>query len=421
MISNIPVRISEGIRMIAGTDSDNPVSCNAHEVISQQLVFVRLAALSSRPDQKDAAVHYEKGHEKLLAAFYDQQIPWATVIVGDGSVFTFYLGIPSHGHYGPLLHSVFPGIDFAEETISAADIIAWLSPTPYLATMTGNPAPLTPEPSRDMQQTPSTTTKTEGPYGIDLFLQATRGHCMAYVVYAQPILTQTVEGAIRWFNSEELEVRSTYLRRGTIEENNNPEALRYCELLLAAKEKFSQGQKTGMWQVRTLVLADHPTGLACGIQALIASFANPANKPQPLRVRRCNQGPYSEESIPGPPPHIGGSGLHCAVPVGGLTRHQNASLGRLRGSVLIGSVHCWRIRCNRKDCRNWHENETLVRDRIKCSLQARSCHRRAGIRQDPIGTVPLLATLARASNSQPCYRAVRQIGIQKTASYDRHG
>jgi hypothetical protein len=89
---------------------------------------------------------------------------------------------------------------------------------------------------------------------------------------------------------EEQDIRSTYLRPGTVEENNNPLAQRYVSLLQAARQRMEAGMQSGMWNVQAYLMAESHDALARGGQALAGSFAGRDSLPQPFRVRSCRLG-----------------------------------------------------------------------------------------------------------------------------------
>jgi hypothetical protein len=96
-----------------------------------------------------------------------------------------------------------------------------------------------------------------------------------------------VEASLALLAEEEQELVSAHLRHGSAEENNNPIARHYLDLLRAAHEKHEMGTRQGMWDTYVFLLAEDREQLAVGTDALLGAFASPESRPQSIRVLSC--------------------------------------------------------------------------------------------------------------------------------------
>lgn len=156
---------------------------------------------------------------------------------------------------------------------------------------------------------------------LESVFQTLQGTRWAYLVLARPVSQAEIRQALAGLAFDERELVSAYLRHGTAEENNNPHAKYYLELLQAAHKQHEIGIRQGMWNVHAVLLADQQDRLLLGSQTLLGAFAGPDSKPQPIRIRPCL-----------PPGRAAGH----ALPDTSLTTWEAAALARLPAEEFAG-------------------------------------------------------------------------------------
>ncbi|MFZ4397717.1 MAG: ATP-binding protein [Kiritimatiellia bacterium] len=132
--------------------------------------------------------------------------------------------------------------------------------------------------------------------GLESLFESMAGVRWAYMVLARPLNDQELNEDLQRTEMELQETNSAYLRRGSAEENNNPQVTRYVALLESAQEKLIQGQKHGMWDVQSYLMTDTMSDCERGTQALHAAFSGPDSAPQPLRIKSGSRNGIREPS-----------------------------------------------------------------------------------------------------------------------------
>ena len=106
---------------------------------------------------------------------------------------------------------------------------------------------------------------------------------------ARPVTRPEVDQTLNHLASEERETRSAFMRKGSAEDGNNPQAQHYVELLRVARENHLTGRSIGMWDVGVYLHTSNPNDLVEGSRALHSVFTGTRNQPQPIRVNVCER------------------------------------------------------------------------------------------------------------------------------------
>jgi len=278
-------QIADRIRQLEGWQegSGGPVFV-PRTVLARDMGLVRLKTLSRfwgrAATGPSELVHWQ---ERLLAGLCGNAIPWVYLVMGEANGLAIYFGLP--GGSGVLqtwethLSAALPGCEFCEgpKTVPIVDKLIRL---PWAVTMTGNP-------SLPAVHQEAVNVATIARPGIESVFRTMQGTEWAYAVFGRPVSQREVQETLSLAMQEERELVSTYLRRGTAEEANNPQAQHYLDLLRATRNHHELATRQGMWDIYVLLLARVPDRLALGTQALLAAFAGPESRPQPIRVRAC--------------------------------------------------------------------------------------------------------------------------------------
>ena len=283
-VPTLPLQITAGIRRLEGpVGAETPVFA-PHSVFAGDLELVRVDALSRF--WNNSALGFgtlESRHEKLLAGLCNDAIPWAYVVLGNASGIAVYLALPGGkdgiGTWASTLSATFPACEVSKGP-SLDCLVSALTQLPWGSTMTGNPSLSMARPKPNAEKlTPHAT--------LESVFRAMQGGNWAYLVLGRPVSQGDVQQTLAGLAYEERELVSAYLRRGSAEENNNPQAKHYLDLLQAARKKHEMGTRVGMWKVHVVLLAAERDRMLLGTQALLSAFAGPESRPQPIRIRPC--------------------------------------------------------------------------------------------------------------------------------------
>ncbi len=318
MSSGETLHIAAAIRRLEGPIGTEPSAFAPHAVFARDLELIRLDGVSRF--WNNSALGFgslESRHEKLLTGLSGDAVPWAYVVLGDARGINVYLGLPGGKNgtntWASTLLAAFPGCELSPGP-SVRHLVRALTQLPYGLAVTGNPSLSTsrPRPNSDKP----------GPHAtLESVFRTMQGGSWAYLVFGRPVALEDIQQTLACLAREERELVSAHLRRGSAEENNNPEAKHYLELLQAARKKHETGVRQGMWTVHVVLLATERERLALGGQALLSVFAGPESRPQPVRTRPCLP---REGGCSGPLPNT------C------LTTPEAAALARLPAEEFAG-------------------------------------------------------------------------------------
>ena len=194
-----------------------------HSVFSGDFGLIRIDALSrfwANPELGFGTL--ESRHEKLLAGLYNDAVAWTFVVLGDPSGISVYLGLPGGQDrldmWAPTLSAVLPGCELSAER-SVGQMVGALTRLPWGAAMTGNP-------SSSIARAKSHGEKPAPQATLEPFFRTMEGGDWAYLVLGRPVSQDEIQQTLAGLAYEERELVSAHLRRGSAEENNNPQAKR---------------------------------------------------------------------------------------------------------------------------------------------------------------------------------------------------
>ncbi len=278
------LQITAGIRRLEGPLGPETPVFTPHSALAGDLELIRVNALSRFWNSSDIGFGtLELCHEKLLAGLCNDAIPLAYVVLGNANGISVYLALPGGKNgidtWSPTLSAAFPGCEVSRGP-SVDHLVNALNQLPWGAAMTGNPSLSMNRPRLNAEKpTPHAT--------LESVFRTMQGGNWAYLVLGQPVSQEEIQQALAGLVCEERELVSAYLRRGSAEENNNPQAKHYLDLLQAARKKYETGTRQGMWKVRAVLLAAERDRMLLGAQALLSVFSGPESRPQPIRIRPC--------------------------------------------------------------------------------------------------------------------------------------
>jgi len=234
--------------------------------------FLRISALpqfsSKRTPEQDTSEKKDVGMQDFLTGLYLQQQALVYIILSHENKVKVLFGLP-HGMLSQLadmLRGAHPGILLEE--MASEPVALELQSLPFCAAVRGTPSP-----------------KKEN--GIDRLLHGLSGNRWAYAVIAHPLDNKMISDTVEKFAAELRRVKNAFLRSYTAEQDNNPLAQYYLDLLKAAFEQYKVGHVQGCWESETFFFTDSKTILASGMALLGSIFCGDQSLPSPLRVYPC--------------------------------------------------------------------------------------------------------------------------------------
>ena len=278
--------IEERIRNLVRADYDDIAQPDFPDrQLSPQISFFRIAELARFwDDPQTGGESLAERQQRLITSLYGIKTPWTYVVLGEGGGTSVFMGIlcreGGESSWPQRFAAQLPGSSWRMDH-SAQQILCKLAGFPIVAGMSGNPSIGT---CGDRK----TKTDFRSP-GLESLFESMAGIRWAYMVLAQPLTDQELTENIRKIETDLQESTSAFRRRGSAEEDGNPQITRYIELLDSAHEKLLQGQRHGMFDVQTYLLTDTAHDCERGTQALHAAFRGPDSEPQPIRIKVGNR------------------------------------------------------------------------------------------------------------------------------------
>ena len=276
------LRIEDRIRSIERADYDDHACLDLPErQLPPHLTFFRITELARFwDDPQTGGESLLARQQRLITSLVGVRSPWTYVILGEGGAASIFMGLPcrdgEESSWAQRLTAQLPGSLWRVDR-PAQRIIDSLINFPLVAGISGNPSIRN---SDDRQSDPGRSSP-----GLESLFETMAGVRWAYMVLARPLTEQEVADDLRRTEAELLEINGAYRRRGSAEENNNPSVTRYIALLESARQKLTEGQRHGMFDVQSYFMADTSTDCERGTQALYAVFGGPGSEPQPLRIK----------------------------------------------------------------------------------------------------------------------------------------
>jgi hypothetical protein len=273
--------IAARIRKIARADYDGIIHPGLPErEVPAEVTFMRILELARFWNDPDGGESLAKRQQRLVASLYGISCPWAYLVLGEGGITSVFMGLSSpEGEarsWGQRLAAQLPGSVWRVDR-TAGDLLKTLAGFGVIAGISGNPS----LPHEDGDKEAS---RLGGP-GLESLFESMAGLRWAYMVMARPMAEQEVADFLGRNEAELLEINSSHRRRGSSEEDNNPEVTRYVALLESANRRLIQGQKHGMWEVQAYLMTNNMADCRRGSQALHAAFGGPGSEPQPFRIK----------------------------------------------------------------------------------------------------------------------------------------
>ncbi len=235
--------------------------------LPDDLHFLRVLGVGDFRQSPGGLAEYARRHEELFAGFAAAGQPFALFIDGQTpGQMAFHLGVQSPGGtsdaWAHQLRSVFPNCETGE-ALAAQDVLPRLQALPWMGTLLIPPA----QSFLGGPQASFVRSRLEAAWRM--YSRAR----WAFLLWANPVPLPAVKDQLAVLNAEDEECRRAYLRRGTSEESNHPEAQHLLELLGQARTRWRHATCQGLWEVRVLVCADDPDVLADGTRSLAGVIA----------------------------------------------------------------------------------------------------------------------------------------------------
>jgi len=229
----------------------------------------------------------ETAQESFCSGLYAAELPWGFLVLGEPNRISIHFVLPvvtgRSTSWNAAISGVFPGCQLVKD-VSSGHICSKLDDMRFAVAMTGNPF------IGNADENAQRSVRAEGGR-IERILAALRGRTFAYLVVARPVTCPEVDQALNHLASEERETRSAFMRKGSAEDGNNPQAQYYVELLQVARENHLTGRSIGMWDVGVYLHTSNGNDLVEGSRALHSVFTGTRNQPQPIRINVCERRP----------------------------------------------------------------------------------------------------------------------------------
>lgn len=128
----------------------------------------------------------------------------------------------------------------------------------------------------------------EGDDRIEKLCRGLFGARWLYAVYARPVPAAETTAAINDVTEGVRNARVAYMLKTSAVDEQNRLAQRYVELLEADLRRLERGRVTGMWETRTILLADEAATAGRARSLLHSAFGGADSLPDPVRVRPCD-------------------------------------------------------------------------------------------------------------------------------------
>jgi hypothetical protein len=248
--------------------------------------FVRLQSLARFWDSLEAAGQtLEAAQEAFYSGLHAAQLACGVLVLGEATRVSVHFVLPGAGNrwasWSSAIRGAFPGCELAAD-VSSQHVCSQLDKMPFAAALTGNPF------VGNVDESSQRVVRVEGGR-LERILGALRGRAFAYLVVARPVHVAEVNRTLDNLATEEREIRSAFMRKGSSEDGNNPRAQHYLELLRVARENHLAGRNIGMWDVGVYLQTTNRNDLVEGSRALHSAFTGSRNQPQPIRVNVCER------------------------------------------------------------------------------------------------------------------------------------
>ena len=278
------MNLTQRIQLLEGRQFGIATPLRPTEHFGARWGFVKVLSLSRAAEQPAGS---PSGVFQAQQAFFSglaaAGCPWGFLVAGNPASTSVYLALPDYGDMCSMwesrLAACFPGSEFSRVE-AAKDIEQRALALAHVLTVTGNPAVGT------TGGGPSRSQPLMGA-SLETLFRDMRGRHFAYVVLAQPVHQNTIQDSFNRFAAEERELVAMFQRRGSVEENNNPQAKHCVELLRAARNNHQLGLGLGMWDVQVYLRTRTAADLFLGGQALHSAFSGAESRPQPIRIQPC--------------------------------------------------------------------------------------------------------------------------------------
>jgi hypothetical protein len=258
--------LRENIGQLVGYDG--VVGRPAFVELKRRLLRICTLPLSRKVPERDDSEEKDMRTRDFLTGLYLQQQALFYIILSQEKTIKVMFGLP---HAAPsylknILRGAYPGI--LVEEMAPEPVALELRNFPFCAAVQGVPSP-----------------KEEN--GMDKLLYGLGGNCWAYAVIAHPLDDKVISHTMEKFAAESQRVKNAFLRSYTTEQDNNPLAQYYLDLLKAALEQYKVGQIQGCWASEAFLLSSSEASLASGMAILASIFCGDQSLPAHLRVSPC--------------------------------------------------------------------------------------------------------------------------------------
>jgi hypothetical protein len=270
----IPQDLQENISLLERRSLEN-YSPPYPDINRVDAAFFHVLTIGKEPEGSRRKTSTSNPVEELAVGLFGGQSQIAYMLLGELDKISVFYGGPSRPESASLsgiLQASFPYVDM--EGPMDSDTLVPLFELPYCSALTGIPA----------GRRNSLDGRSDH---ISRLIRGLWGGKWAFLVLARPYGLKEIEGAIESLSQKERFFASAYLREGTSERDNNPQARYYHELLSAEKDRFKKGRAQGMFSVEVYIFCPSQETLDRARVLLFSIFSGTNSKPQPLRFHQC--------------------------------------------------------------------------------------------------------------------------------------
>jgi len=375
----IPRSVAAGVSRLQRSQSERPYSSWFTQEIPNSYGFSRIASLAITGAQGAECAALQASTATFLRGHTATETPWAFILLGRPDQLEVYWGGSGSvesitTEFRSRYTAIFPGARLGDEVATGEFISGRLAGFSQMARFSGNPLPVFPSITPETVEVPPADSPVR--VGLEALVRSMEGRSWAWLACGKPETEDGIEMRLQQYRLELQELQSAYLRKGTVEENNHPQARHYANLIEMAIRNHERGQHEGMWRTSGYLFTDHESALQGGAMTLQGILSHSSAGPEPVRITRClsphrleilltDSGTFltsSEAAALATPPaesYVGfelrrverfrpappriGSGPRLAIGkvegISGTTSHWfEVELGQLTGHTLIGGI-----------------------------------------------------------------------------------
>ncbi|MCK5509718.1 MAG: ATP-binding protein [Desulfobacterales bacterium] len=249
--------------------------------IIERYNFVKISGISAFWEESDkgSRIAYEKCMEDVLTGVSSQKSSIVYLILSFEKKINIFIGTNDTDtkNINTVLKTYYPGIILIDlSNTDKSDIKQHIDNFSHCAQIIGTPT------NKMLNKDGTTKTQIEG------LFRGLYGEKWAYIVNAQPLASSNITSFFNTIAQEIHDIHTKFILKGTNDEEN-PLAKHYIELLEAKLAKFKVGKIKGAWNVKSFVFAQNPHLLKRINSIVTSTFVSEQSLPDKIQAYPCKR------------------------------------------------------------------------------------------------------------------------------------